>query len=85
MENFVVETSLNPIVEITDVRKDSAADKADVKNGDELLSINGLPASEADLNTINGYFNTKPGKKIKLELLRNGKKLKKMITLVSQI
>ncbi len=71
--------------EITDVRKDSAADKADIKNGDELLSVDGLPASDQDLNTINGYFNAKPGKKIRIELLRNGEKLKKMIILVSQI
>lgn len=71
--------------EVTDVRKDSAADKADIKDGDELLSINGYPTSDLDLNSINGYFNTKPGKKIKLELLRNGVKLVKKLILESQI
>lgn len=71
--------------EVTDVRKDSAADKVDIKNGDELLSINGYPTSDLDLNSVNGYFNTKPGKKIKLEFLRNGVKLVKKLTLESQI
>lgn len=71
--------------EVTDVRKDSAADKVDIKDGDELLSINGYPTSDLDLNSVNGYFNTKPGKKIKLELLRNGVKLVKKLTLESQI
>ncbi len=71
--------------EVTDVRKDSAADKVDIKDGDELLSINGYPTSDLDLNSVNGYFNTKPGKKIKLELLRNGVKLVKKLILESQI
>lgn len=71
--------------EITDVRKDSAADKVEIKSGDELLSINGYPTADLDLNSVNGYFNTRPGKKIKLELLRNGVKLVKKLTLESQI
>ena len=71
--------------EVTDVRKDSAADKVDIKNGDELLTINGYPTSDLDLNRVNGYFNTKPGKIIKLEFLRNGMKLMKKLTLESQI
>ncbi len=71
--------------EIADVRKDSPADKADVQSGDELLFINGFPTYELDLNSLNGYFNEKPGKKLKLEVLRNGVKLTRKFILESQI
>ncbi|NOT75439.1 MAG: PDZ domain-containing protein [Cyclobacteriaceae bacterium] len=71
--------------EITDVRKDSAAEKVGIKNGDELLSINGLPVSEFNLNNINGFFNSRPGKKIKMELLRDGQRMVKTFALENQI
>lgn len=71
--------------EITDVRKDSPADKAGIKSGDELVSINGVQAKELDLGRVNGEFNQKPGKKIKVELLRNGEKVTRHFALESQI
>lgn len=71
--------------EVTDVRKDSAADRVGIQNGDELLSVNGLPAEEIDLNLINSFFNSKPGKKVKLLFLRNGEKMLKTFTLENQI
>ena len=71
--------------EVTDVRKNSAAEKVGIQNGDEVYSINGLRASDLDLNSVNGYFNSKPGKKIRLELLRNGEMLTKTLELESQI
>jgi predicted aspartyl protease len=71
--------------EVADVRKDSPAERADIKTGDELLAINGSPTREMDLNTVNGYFNEKAGKKMKIEILRDGIKLKKNFILESQI
>lgn len=71
--------------EVADVRKGSPAEKADIQNGDELLFINGYPTFQLDLNSLNGYFNEKPGKKIKLDLLRNGVKLTRRFSLESQI
>ncbi len=71
--------------EVTDVRKDSSAEKAGIQNGDEVLSVNGLPAEDMDLNLINSYFNSKPGRKIKLQILRNGVTLLRAFTLESQI
>lgn len=71
--------------EVTDVRKDSAAEKIGIQNGDELFSINGLRAADLDLNSVNGYFNSRPGKRIRLELLRNGEKLTKTLVLENQI
>ena len=71
--------------EVTDVRKDSAAEKVGIQSGDEVFSINGLRASDLDLSNVNGFFNSKPGKKIRLELLRNGEKIIKTLELESQI
>jgi Aspartyl protease/PDZ domain len=71
--------------EITDVRKDSAAEKVGIENGDEVISINGLPASQLSLNNINGYFNSRPGKRVRIELMHNGQRVVKIFTLESQI
>lgn len=71
--------------EITDVRKGSSADEAGILTGDELVSINGIAASEFDLNGINSIFDIRPGKRIRVELMRQGKTFVKKLTLVSQI
>ncbi len=71
--------------EIVDVRKGSSGDLAGIEAGDELLSINGLPASEYNLNTLNTAFDLNPGKKLNLELMRGGKVIKKKLVLISQI
>ncbi len=71
--------------EISDVRPNSTAERADVQVGDLLVTINGLAANELDLNNINGFFNSKPNRKIFLEIIRNGVKLKRSFHLESQI
>lgn len=71
--------------EIVDVRKGSSGDLAGIQAGDELLSINGLPASEYNLNTLNSAFDLNPGKKLHLELMREGKVIKKKMILINQI
>lgn len=71
--------------EITEVREDSAAKLADVQPGDIILSVNGVPVEELNLNQVVGYFNSKPGKKINLELSRNGEQLRKIFFLEDQI
>ncbi len=71
--------------EVSDVRKGSAAEKADVHVGDQLVIINGILANELDLNSINGFFNSKPNRKIVLEMLRDGVRIKKVFKLESQI
>ena len=71
--------------EITDVRKGSGADKAGIMIGDELVTINGLPAGDYDLNAINYFFDVRPGKRIRLELMREGKKIVKKMVLINQI
>jgi hypothetical protein len=71
--------------EISDVRKDTNAEKCGLQAGDRLLIVNGIDLSELELNNVNLLFKRKPGKKIKLLIMRNGEKLKKEFVLESQI
>ena len=50
-----------------------------------MLIVNGIDLSELELNNVNALFNRKPGKKIKLIIMRNAEKLKKEFVLESQI
>jgi hypothetical protein len=63
--------------EISDVRENSLAAKADIRKGDRILTVNGLNVEELDLNVINGLLNSKPGKKITLQIQRDGVKSKR--------
>jgi C-terminal processing protease CtpA/Prc len=71
--------------EITDVREKSPAELAGVKPGDLVLTINGIPAIQLDLNQMNAFFNIRPGKKITIEVDREGQHLKKEFRLANQI
>lgn len=73
------------VFEVTEVRKESVSDLSGVRTGDLILSINGINTSGLDLNSINGFFNAKPGKKITLVLDRKGEKLKIEFELADQI
>jgi hypothetical protein len=66
-------SSLN-VFEITDVRESSAAASAGALKGDLLVSINGISIREFRLSEINGMLNSKPGKRVRIEVLRNGEK-----------
>ncbi len=68
-------------VVVSQVVKDSAADKAGVKAGDVVVAVNGKPVTRAaDLRNRVGL--SAVGEKVKLEVLRNGKphKLTAVIT-----
>ncbi|MBT1704216.1 aspartyl protease family protein [Chryseosolibacter indicus] len=73
------------VFEVTEVRRQSVSDKAGVASGDIILTVNGISASVLTLNLINGFFNNKPGKKIKLLIERNGVKIRKEFRLEDQI
>jgi hypothetical protein len=60
------------VFEVNDVRQGSAADKAGVKKGDLIVGINGMSVVNLHLNQINGLLNTKPGKRIRLNVKRDG-------------
>lgn len=71
--------------EITDVRETSAAAEAGLKKGDIVLVVNGIPATDLDLNSVNGLFNSRPGRRIYLEIERDGVRMKKEFRLENQI
>lgn len=55
---------------ITDVRKKSAAQRAGILEGDEIIEINTLSATEIKLDELNGMLNKREGKKINLSVKR---------------
>ena len=73
------------VFEVTEVRQQSVADHAGVLAGDLIVSINGVATATLELNTINGFFNNKPGKKINLVVDRKGQPLRLSFELADQI
>jgi len=73
------------VFEIMEVREKSVAHRAGVREGDLIVSVNGINARSLDLNTILGFFNNKPGKKVNLVVNRGGEQLKLNFELADQI
>jgi serine protease Do len=63
---------------VSDVTKDSPADKSEIKQGDIILKLNDKPVESVSefRNTISL---TEPGKKVKLEIFRDGQTLEKEV------
>lgn len=73
------------VFEITEVTRKSVSAVAGAEAGDLILNINGVPTTRLDLNTINGFFNHRPGKKINMVVDRKGQQLKLNFELADQI
>ncbi len=71
--------------EIVEVRKNSAGDQAGILIGDKIISIRNFPTSEMDLSEVNNYFNSKPGRKVTMEILRKDKIIQKEFRLLAEI
>lgn len=71
--------------EIAEVRNLSTAQKADVKAGDLILSINGVATNTLDLNQVLGLISTKPGKRINIQINRGGQIMKRTFHLEDAI
>jgi PDZ domain/Aspartyl protease len=71
--------------EITDIRENSSAAQAGLQTGDLIISVNGIATEELDLNSINGFLNSKPGRRITLDIERTGQRLRKILYLTLQI
>lgn len=77
------EFSMVPRFVVVDVRKDSPAAIAGVKNGDEVISVNGKPCYEYKLYELIAMFSEDEGKRISLEINRDGVIQKVRFTLKS--
>ncbi len=66
---------------INNIRKNSPAAEVDIRGGDVILKINWWSAASLKLNEINRILQRKEGKKIRLKILRDGKKIKKQFKL----
>ncbi|MBX2913893.1 MAG: aspartyl protease family protein [Cyclobacteriaceae bacterium] len=63
--------------EVNNIRPGSVADKADVRVGDRIVSVNGIQAEDLNLNVVNAFLNSKPNRRIVLQLVRGAEKLKR--------
>jgi hypothetical protein len=75
---------LNEFV-IDEVREGSGAYKVGIAVGDQIMEINGILSSQMDLSTINAFFNSKPGKRLKIQVKRGSQVLEKEFLLASEI
>ncbi len=79
--NFI----LKPIYRISGIRKESPAEKAGVRVGDLLISINGRSVGGLSLEKIMQRLQSKPGDQIKLVVERFGKLMDVRFRLVDPI
>ncbi|MGB0981286.1 MAG: aspartyl protease family protein [Winogradskyella sp.] len=68
--------SLKPAFQIVEIRETSNAYKVGLRKGDVLISINGKPSYNLDLNKINASLYNKEGKVVTLRIERNQKQIK---------
>ena len=71
--------------EVIEVRSGSASDIAGVKVGDVIVAINNIRSENLKLNDLMGYLSQKPGKKVKLDLRREGQRVRAQMILSDQI
>ncbi|WP_332454762.1 PDZ domain-containing protein [Chryseobacterium aquaticum] len=76
---------LKPLFSIAGVRKDSPGDKAGLKKGDQLITINGRKTSEMTLNKIMEMMKSEEGKIINMVIMRKNQELKLSFTLEDPI
>lgn len=71
--------------EIVDVRDKSVGKEAGFKPGDIILSINNIGSKNMTLGHVTNFLNAKENKRLKIEVDRDGERLKKIIRLKNQI
>lgn len=70
---------------ITEVRRGSAGELAGLKKDDKLSRIKSIPAENYTLTEVNQLLNSREGKKIAIEIDRDGIRMKKTIVLKDDI
>lgn len=71
--------------EVSEVRKGSAGEEAGLRAGDQLTKINQVSTATNKLPEINQLFNSRPGRKISLEIIRDGVVMQKKIVLKDEL
>lgn len=71
-KNFQYQFQLKPLYAIASCRPNSPAFLAGVQKEDQLVSINGKPATEMTLQEINSIMKKEEGKQITLKIIRKG-------------
>ncbi len=66
---------------VLNIVKDSPADEADIRKGDEIKVLNGVPTNLRGLENILRFLQKKPGKKVRLLIKRGEERLQKEIRL----
>lgn len=66
---------------VAKVNENTPAEKYGIKRGDQILRINGLNLSNSTLSEINALLRRKNSLKIRILLLRDGEKIKKIFRL----
>ena len=62
---------------VFDIVPSSPSDKAGIVSGDEIKSVNGVPATFFKLQDLMYKFRGRLGKRVRLVIVRNGEKIKK--------
>lgn len=75
--NPILNFFLVPRYVIAEVRPGSPAALVDIQKGDEVISINGRPAYKYKLHEITDLFSSKKERKIRMEIRRLGKIVKR--------
>jgi C-terminal processing protease CtpA/Prc len=70
-----------PLYVIAGVTTHSPAHEAGLQQNDQIMTIDGTNVSQYTLNDILELFQSKPGKKIKLTVMRNATTVKAVIIL----
>lgn len=70
---------------VTMVQKDSPAAEVDMRAGDLILRINGMNLENSSISDIHALLRRRDGMKIRVWLLRNGEKIKKVFRLKRMI
>lgn len=72
---------LAPRIIVVDVRPGSPAAEAGIQRGDEIKWVNGTPAHRYELYELTDLFSSRVGRRITLDVARDGDLLKKKIIL----
>ncbi len=64
-----------PVYMVSYVRPGSPADKAGIKEGDQITSVNGSTVSNYTLSEMQGIFKRGDGRLVRLEIMRDGERI----------